>query len=58
MNQSTLGEEKAHNPRLQVKNWQELDDILKNLNLANPKKFTDAINANTKCGAPAESILD
>ena len=58
MNQSTIGEEKAHNPRLQVKNWQELDDILKDLNLANPKKFTAAINANTKCGAPAESISD
>ncbi|MGS2718253.1 MBL fold metallo-hydrolase [Eionea flava] len=50
MNQSTIGEEKKHNPRLQVKDWQALDDILSQLNLANPKKFTEAINANMQCG--------
>ena len=50
MNQSTIGEEKQHNPRLQVKNWQELAAIMDGLNLANPKKFTAAISANAKCG--------
>jgi glyoxylase-like metal-dependent hydrolase (beta-lactamase superfamily II) len=55
MNQSTIGEEKQHNPRLQVDNWQELAAIMDGLNLANPKKFTAAISANSKCG---ELVMD
>jgi glyoxylase-like metal-dependent hydrolase (beta-lactamase superfamily II) len=55
MNQSTIGEEKQYNPRLQVNSWQELAAIMDGLNLAKPEKFTTAINANTKCG---ELVMD
>lgn len=48
--QSTIAEELANNPRLQVKSWQELDSILSKLNLANPKLMDVAISANLQCG--------
>jgi len=48
--QSTIAEEKAANPRLQVKTWQELDSILKVLNLENPRLMDIALAANLQCG--------
>lgn len=48
--QSTIAEETAWNPRLQVKNWQELDVLLQNLNLQDPKLMDVAIPANLQCG--------
>ncbi|MFK7865319.1 MAG: MBL fold metallo-hydrolase [Pseudohongiellaceae bacterium] len=48
--QSTIGQEIDKNPRLQVKSWQELDVIMKSLNLANPKLMDIAIPANQNCG--------
>jgi sulfur dioxygenase len=48
--QSTIAEELASNPRLQVKSWQELDLILSKLNLASPKLMDVAIPANLQCG--------
>src|SRR5882757_1093318 len=45
---STIGEEKAFNPRLQVKSVEEYVDLMNNLKLANPKMMDVAIPANIK----------
>lgn len=47
---STIGEERQHNPRLQISNWQGLASILDNLNLARPKLMDIAVPANQQCG--------
>ena len=47
---STIAEEKANNPRLQVSNVDEFVDIMNNLKLANPKMMDVAIPANLQCG--------
>ncbi|MFT7560434.1 MAG: sulfur dioxygenase [Flavobacteriales bacterium] len=49
-NRSTIAEEKAHNPRLQVKNAIEYEELMKNLNFANPKLMDIAIPINQNCG--------
>src|ERR1043165_466013 len=43
---STIGEEKAFNPRLQVKSVEEYVDLMNNLKLANPKMMDIAVPAN------------
>ena len=48
--QSTILEERQSNPRLQAKNWQELDSLLEQLKLMNPKLMDIAIPANKQCG--------
>ncbi len=48
--QSTILEERKSNPRLQVNNWQELDSLLAQLKLMNPKLMDIAIPANKLCG--------
>ncbi|MGR3291566.1 MAG: rhodanese-like domain-containing protein [Paracoccaceae bacterium] len=47
---STFGEEKAHNPRLQVKSADEYADIMNNLKLANPAMMDVAVPENLKGG--------
>jgi hypothetical protein len=47
---STIGEEKAHNPRLQVRNEAEYVELMNNLKLANPKWMDVAVPANLQCG--------
>jgi glyoxylase-like metal-dependent hydrolase (beta-lactamase superfamily II) len=47
---STIGEEKAYNPRLQVKSMDEYVEVMNNLKLANPKMMDVAIPANMKVG--------
>jgi len=47
---STIGEEKAFNPRLQVKNEQEYVEIMNNLHLPNPKMMDVAVSSNLTCG--------
>jgi len=47
---STIGEEKAHNPRLQVGSLDEYVDIMNNLNLPNPKQMDVAVPANLRIG--------
>ncbi|MCG8512023.1 MAG: hypothetical protein MI741_22640, partial [Rhodospirillales bacterium] len=47
---STIAEEKAHNPRLQVGSVDEYVDIMNGLNLPNPKQMDVAIPANLKIG--------
>ena len=47
---STIAEEKAFNPRLQVARADEYADIMDNLNLANPKMMDVAVPANISMG--------
>jgi len=47
---STIGEERAHNPRLQVKSAQEYADLMAGLTLANPKMMDVAVPANLHQG--------
>lgn len=47
---STIGEERANNPRLQVKSPQEYVDIMNSLNLPNPKQMDVAVPANLRIG--------
>ena len=49
---STIGEEKAYNPRLQVSSPEEYAEIMDNLNLPRPKFMDIAVPANLKCGLP------
>ena len=45
---STIGNEKSNNPRLQVNSKEEYAEIMDNLNLANPKMMDIAVPANLK----------
>lgn len=47
---STIGEEKAHNPRLKVASEQEYVAMMNALKLDNPKLMDIAVPANLKCG--------
>jgi sulfur dioxygenase len=53
---STIGEEKAHNPRLQVKSADEYVALMSNLKLPNPKMMDVAVPANMKVGLHQEEI--
>src|SRR5262245_12558122 len=53
---STIGEEKAFNPRLQVKSVDEYVDVMSKLKLANPKMMDVAIPANMRVGLSQEII--
>ena len=53
---STVGEEKAFNPRLQVKSVEEYVELMNNLKLANPKMMDVAVPANMKVGFHQEEI--
>lgn len=47
---STIGEEKRHNPRLQVKDENAYVELMSQLKLANPKWMDVAVPANLACG--------
>ena len=47
---STIAEEKAHNPRLQVSSRQAYIELMNNLNLPNPKMMDVAVPENIKMG--------
>jgi sulfur dioxygenase len=53
---STIGEEKAYNPRLQVKSVDEYVELMNNLKLANPKMMDVAVPANMKVGLHQQEI--
>lgn len=53
MTVSTIGEEKAHNPRLQVRSKQEYVDLMNGLVLASPRLMDVAVPANRACGRNA-----
>jgi len=49
---SSLKEEFAHNPRLQVSSLQEYKNIMDNLNLDKPKNIDVSVPLNLTCGKP------
>ena len=53
---STIGEEKAFNPRLQVKSVDEYAELMNNLQLPNPKMMDVAVPANMKVGLAQDEI--
>jgi sulfur dioxygenase len=53
---STIGEEKAFNPRLQVKSVDEYADMMNNLKLSNPRMMDVAVPANMAVGLHQEEI--
>jgi glyoxylase-like metal-dependent hydrolase (beta-lactamase superfamily II)/rhodanese-related sulfurtransferase len=53
---STIGEEKAFNPRLKVKSLDEYVDLMNNLNLPNPKMMDVAVPANMRVGFAQDAI--
>jgi sulfur dioxygenase len=53
---STIAEEKAFNPRLQVKSLDQYVELMNNLNLPNPKMMDVAVPANMRVGFAQEVI--
>jgi glyoxylase-like metal-dependent hydrolase (beta-lactamase superfamily II)/rhodanese-related sulfurtransferase len=53
---STIGEEKAFNPRLQVKTVEAYVELMNNLKLGNPKMMDVAVPANMKVGLHQEEV--
>jgi sulfur dioxygenase len=53
---STIAEEKAFNPRLQVRSVQEYVDLMNSLHLPNPKMMDVAVPANLRVGLAQEEI--
>ncbi|MGH6817837.1 MAG: MBL fold metallo-hydrolase [Methylovirgula sp.] len=53
---STIGEEKAYNPRLQIKSVDEYVTLMSNLKLASPKMMDVAVPANMKVGIALDEI--
>jgi hypothetical protein len=47
---STIGEEIAHNPRLQIHSPEEYGEIMNNLRLPDPTFMDVAVLANLACG--------
>lgn len=47
---SSIGEEKAHNPRLQVKSEADYVKLMQSLKLPSPKQMDVAVPANQACG--------
>lgn len=54
---STIGEERAFNPRLQVTSADEYADLMNNLKLSNPKMMDVAVPANMKVGMNQDSVM-
>ena len=53
---STIGEERAFNPRLRVKSVAEYEQLMASLHLPNPKMMDVAVPANMRVGLPQEEI--
>jgi glyoxylase-like metal-dependent hydrolase (beta-lactamase superfamily II)/rhodanese-related sulfurtransferase len=53
---STIGEEKAFNPRLQVESVDQYVEIMNNLQLPNPKMMDVAVPANLQVGLPQDEL--
>ena len=53
---STIGEEKACNPRLQVKSVDQYVDLMNNLHLPNPKMMDVAVPANLHMGLAQDAV--
>jgi sulfur dioxygenase len=55
---STIGEEKAFNPRLQVKSLDEYVELMNSLHLPNPKMMDVAIPANMRIGLAQNLVAE
>jgi sulfur dioxygenase len=55
---STIGEERAFNPRLQVKSLDEYADLMNNLHLPNPQMMDVAVPANMRIGLAQGVVAD
>lgn len=55
---STIGEERRHNPRLQVTSKEQYVELMNGLNLADPQMMDVAVPANLKIGLSLEEIDD
>jgi glyoxylase-like metal-dependent hydrolase (beta-lactamase superfamily II)/rhodanese-related sulfurtransferase len=55
---STIGEERAFNPRLQVKSIDDYVELMNNLNLPNPKMMDVAVPANMRIGLAQQIVAD
>jgi sulfur dioxygenase len=55
---STIGEERAFNPRLQVKSVDDYVELMNNLNLPNPKMMDVAVPANMRIGLAQKIVAD
>ena len=53
---STIGEERRHNPRLQVESAEDYAKLMNSLNLPNPKMMDVAVPANLKIGLSQEVV--
>jgi glyoxylase-like metal-dependent hydrolase (beta-lactamase superfamily II)/rhodanese-related sulfurtransferase len=53
---STIGEEKRHNPRLQVRGIDEYVELMNNLNLPNPKLMDVVVPANMHVGLHQDDL--
>ena len=53
---STIGEERAHNPRLKVASIDDYVTLMNNLNLPNPKMMDVVIPANMRVGLVQDEI--
>src|SRR5581483_2408870 len=53
MTVSTIAEERAHNPRLQVRSAEEYAQLMNALRLPNPRLMDVAVPANLRCGRAA-----
>ncbi|WP_431302496.1 MBL fold metallo-hydrolase [Sediminicoccus sp. BL-A-41-H5] len=53
---STIGEERRHNPRLQVRSVEEYAALMAGLNLPNPKMMDVAVPANLRQGLHQEEV--
>ncbi|HUZ73790.1 MAG TPA: MBL fold metallo-hydrolase [Stellaceae bacterium] len=54
---TTIGEERRHNPRLQVRSVEEYVAVMNGLKLANPQLMDVAIPANVRVGLRQEELL-
>ena len=55
---STIGEERAFNPRLQVTSIDDYVELMDNLNLPNPKMMDVAVPANMRIGLAQKIVAD
>jgi glyoxylase-like metal-dependent hydrolase (beta-lactamase superfamily II)/rhodanese-related sulfurtransferase len=55
---STIGEERAYNPRLQVQSGEEYVALMRGLKLANPKMMDVAVPANSHIGKAQDKLLE
>jgi sulfur dioxygenase len=53
---STIGEERRHNPRLQVSSPEEYAALMGSLNLPSPALMDVAVTANRACGKPVSAL--